>query len=150
MFLSFQAKLWSRFFCLSVYVTMYVNDHQRSAFYESIGLNTTQFNMHVLIETNRTTARIFPEVLDVENPEFKARLDRLVEVLTQHPMHCTVFLLFPHHTHTHTVSWLYSDLVFFPWGCNTLKIKRRLTRSSQTSDRAMRRSSSRTQRSCLF
>ena len=61
---------------------MYVNDHQRSAFYESIGLNTTQFNMHVLIETNRTTARIFPEVLDVENPEFKARLDRLVEVLT--------------------------------------------------------------------
>ena len=39
-----QAKLWSRFFCLSVYVTMYLNDHQRSAFYESIGLNTTQFN----------------------------------------------------------------------------------------------------------
>jgi len=39
-----KAKLWSRFFCLSVYVTMYLNDHQRSAFYESIGLNTTQFN----------------------------------------------------------------------------------------------------------
>ena len=38
------AKLWSRFFCLSVYVTMYLNDHQRSAFYESLGLDTTQFN----------------------------------------------------------------------------------------------------------
>ncbi len=38
------SKLWSRFFCLSVYVTMYLNDHQRSAFYESLGLNTTQFN----------------------------------------------------------------------------------------------------------
>jgi hypothetical protein len=36
------AKLWSRFFCLSVYITMYLNDHQRSAFYESLGLNTTQ------------------------------------------------------------------------------------------------------------
>lgn len=35
-----QAKLWSRFFCLSVYITMYLNDHQRSAFYESLGLNT--------------------------------------------------------------------------------------------------------------
>ncbi len=40
------AKLWSRFFCLSVYITMYLNDHQRSAFYESLGLNTTQFNQH--------------------------------------------------------------------------------------------------------
>lgn len=38
----FVAKLWSRFFCLSVYITMYLNDHQRSAFYESLGLNTTQ------------------------------------------------------------------------------------------------------------
>ena len=38
------SKLWSRFFCLSVYVTMYLNDHQRSAFYESLGLETTQFN----------------------------------------------------------------------------------------------------------
>lgn len=39
-----KAKLWSRFFCLSVYVTMYLNDHQRTAFYESLGLNTKQFN----------------------------------------------------------------------------------------------------------
>ena len=51
---------------MSVYVTMYLNDHQRSAFYESIGLNTTQFNQHVVIETNKTTARIFPEVPDCE------------------------------------------------------------------------------------
>jgi hypothetical protein len=33
---------------LSVYVTMYLNDHQRSAFYESLGLNTTQFNRLIL------------------------------------------------------------------------------------------------------
>ncbi|KAL2455727.1 Magnesium-protoporphyrin IX monomethyl ester [oxidative] cyclase [Abeliophyllum distichum] len=45
-----QAKLWSRFFCLSVYVTMYLNDCQRTAFYEGIGLNTKEFDMHVIIE----------------------------------------------------------------------------------------------------
>lgn len=38
------AKLWSRFFCLSVYITMYLNDHQRTAFYEALGMNTKQFN----------------------------------------------------------------------------------------------------------
>lgn len=27
-------SLWSRFFCLSVYITMYLNDHQRTKFYE--------------------------------------------------------------------------------------------------------------------
>lgn len=73
-----QAKLWCRFFCLSVYVTMYLNDHQRQDFYKAVGLETTQFNQHVIIETNNTTRRIFPAVLDVENPEFFERMDRLV------------------------------------------------------------------------
>uniref|UniRef100_A0A7I4A9G0 magnesium-protoporphyrin IX monomethyl ester (oxidative) cyclase n=1 Tax=Physcomitrium patens TaxID=3218 RepID=A0A7I4A9G0_PHYPA len=77
-----KAKLWARFFCLSVYVTMYLNDVQRTSFYEGIGLNTRDFDMHVIVETNRTTARIFPAVLDVENPEFQQRLDKLV-VLNQ-------------------------------------------------------------------
>lgn len=35
------------------------------------------------VQTNRTTARIFPAVLDVENPEFKRKLDRMVEINTQ-------------------------------------------------------------------
>lgn len=56
------ARLWSRFFCLSVYITMYLNDHQRSFFYESLGMDTTRFNKHVILETNNTTERIFPEV----------------------------------------------------------------------------------------
>jgi len=77
------AKLWCRFFCLSVYATMYLNDHQRSSFYESIGLDTKAFNQHVIIETNRTTARIFPAVCDVESPEFFERLDRCVEMNTK-------------------------------------------------------------------
>jgi magnesium-protoporphyrin IX monomethyl ester (oxidative) cyclase len=40
---------------------------QRAAFYGSLGLNTTQFNQHVIIETNKSTARIFPEVSSGSN-----------------------------------------------------------------------------------
>jgi hypothetical protein len=35
---------------LQVYVTMYLNDCQRTAFYEGIGLDTKEFDMHVIIE----------------------------------------------------------------------------------------------------
>lgn len=36
--------------------------------------------MCLSLQTNRTTARIFPAVPDVENPEFKRKLDRMVEI----------------------------------------------------------------------
>lgn len=78
-----QAKLWTRFFCLSVYVTMYLNDHQRSSFYEALGMDTTKFNMHVLHETNKTVGRVFPQVIDTYNPEFKERLDNMVAMSKQ-------------------------------------------------------------------
>uniref|UniRef100_A0A7S1N8U9 magnesium-protoporphyrin IX monomethyl ester (oxidative) cyclase n=1 Tax=Eutreptiella gymnastica TaxID=73025 RepID=A0A7S1N8U9_9EUGL len=71
-------KLWCRFFCHSVYITMYLNDHQRTAFYEQCGLNTTEFNQHVIRETNKTTARIFPTVPDVESPTYFIKMDKLV------------------------------------------------------------------------
>merc|ERR1711871_222482 len=75
-----QSDLWCRFFCLSVYITMYLNDHQRTVFYETVGLNTKEFNQHVIIETNRTTQRIFSSVPDVENPKFFEKLDKLVDL----------------------------------------------------------------------
>jgi len=71
-------KLWTRFFCHSVYITMYLNDHQRSAFYEQVGLNTTEFNQHVIRETNNTTKRIFPCVPNVESPTYFPKMDSLV------------------------------------------------------------------------
>ena len=43
-------KLSVHFHAWQVYVTMYLNDAQRSPFYESLGLNTRQFDMHVIIE----------------------------------------------------------------------------------------------------
>jgi magnesium-protoporphyrin IX monomethyl ester (oxidative) cyclase len=38
-----------------------------------------QFNQHVIIETNKTTERIFPAVPDVEHPEFFNKMDELVK-----------------------------------------------------------------------
>ncbi len=52
-----KAKLWSRFFCLSVYITMYLNDNQRSEFYESLGLNTKQVMTHRCSGTCNDTGR---------------------------------------------------------------------------------------------
>ncbi|GIL53563.1 hypothetical protein Vafri_9128 [Volvox africanus] len=80
---TWEAKLWSKFFCLSVYVTMYLNDHQRTAFYEALGLNTRQFNQHVIIETNKSTERLFPVVPDVEDPSFFELLNEMVDVNTK-------------------------------------------------------------------
>ena len=57
-----EASLWSRFFCLSVYVTMYLNDHTRTKFYESLGMNTRQFDQHVIRMTNESSERLFPQV----------------------------------------------------------------------------------------
>merc|ERR1712170_319453 len=46
----FRPSFGPNFFCLSVYITMYINDHKRTEFYESLGLNTTQFNQHFIIQ----------------------------------------------------------------------------------------------------
>ena len=74
-----EARQWSRFFCLTVYITMYVNDHMRKTFYETVGLDTTEFNRHVITVTNGTVARLFPEVPDIDAPGFWDHLDSVVE-----------------------------------------------------------------------
>jgi magnesium-protoporphyrin IX monomethyl ester (oxidative) cyclase len=74
-----KAKLWCRFFLLSVFATMYLNDHQRSKFYEALGMNTRQFNIEVIQETNKTAGRVFPIILDVDRPEFFQLLDSCVK-----------------------------------------------------------------------
>ncbi len=43
-----KAKLWCRFFLLSVFVTMYLNDIQRADFYASIGLNARDYDKYVI------------------------------------------------------------------------------------------------------
>lgn len=73
-----KSKLWCRFFLLSVFVTMYLNDIQRKDFYASLGLNARDYDIHVIKKTNETAGRVFPIVLDVDKPEFYERLDLCV------------------------------------------------------------------------
>ena len=73
---TWQSRLWSRFFLLSVFATHTLTVHERASFYESLGLNATEFDKEVIRKTNETSARAFPSVLDVDHPEFYPRLQR--------------------------------------------------------------------------
>ncbi len=79
-----RARLWCRFFLLSVFATMYLNDVAlRPAFYELLGLSPRQYDLEVIAMTNRDAAKVFPVVLDAENPKFIARMDRCVDQARQ-------------------------------------------------------------------
>lgn len=73
-----KARLWCRFFLLSVFATMYLNDVQRAGFYESLGLNAREYDKHVIKQTNETAGRVFPIVLNVEHPSFYPSLEKCV------------------------------------------------------------------------
>jgi len=74
-----RARLWCRFFLLSVFATMYLNDIQRSGFYATLGLDAREYDIHVIQKTNETAGRVFPVILDVEDPQFYQRLDECVQ-----------------------------------------------------------------------
>lgn len=70
-----QSRLWCRFFLLSVFATMYLNDLQRSEFYKSIGLDPRQYDIQVIRKTNESASRIFPVALNIDTPDFFKYLD---------------------------------------------------------------------------
>jgi magnesium-protoporphyrin IX monomethyl ester (oxidative) cyclase len=70
-----KARLWCRFFLLSVFATMYLNDLQRSGFYASIGLDAREYDKEVIEKTNETAGRVFPVILDINHPQFYERLE---------------------------------------------------------------------------
>jgi magnesium-protoporphyrin IX monomethyl ester (oxidative) cyclase len=70
-----KARLWCRFFLLSVFATMYLNDLQRAKFYAAIGLEARGYDLEVIRKTNWTAGRVFPVVLNVEHPQFERLLD---------------------------------------------------------------------------
>jgi magnesium-protoporphyrin IX monomethyl ester (oxidative) cyclase len=74
-----KAKLWCRFFLLSVFATMYLNDLQRSDFYAVIGLDAREYDQEVIKRTNETASRVFPIILDIENPSFYESLETCVQ-----------------------------------------------------------------------
>jgi len=78
-----KAKLWCRFFLLTVFGTMYLNDVQRSDFYRAIGLDAREYDIEVIKQTNATAGKVFPIILDVESPEFYDRLDSCIKNNTE-------------------------------------------------------------------
>ncbi|HIK28217.1 MAG: magnesium-protoporphyrin IX monomethyl ester (oxidative) cyclase [Oscillatoriaceae bacterium SKW80] len=71
---TWQSRLWSRFFLLTVFATHTLTVHERAGFYRLLGLAPTEFDAEVIRKTNETAARAFPSVLNTEHPEFFKRL----------------------------------------------------------------------------
>jgi len=76
---TYESRLWCKFFLLSVFATMYLNDLQRADFYSTLGLDATQFDQYVIRKTNQSSKTLFPVILDVENPAFFSALDECAE-----------------------------------------------------------------------
>lgn len=72
---NWKARLWGRFFLLTVFATHTLTVHERSDFYTAIGLDAKEFDRTVIRNTNETSARAFPEILNVDHPEFFSRLE---------------------------------------------------------------------------
>lgn len=73
-----KARLWCRFFLLSVFATMYLNDVQRAGFYACLGLDAREYDKLVIEKTNETAGRVFPIILDIDHPDFYNCLETCV------------------------------------------------------------------------
>mmetsp|Transcript_20858 Transcript_20858/g.34356 ORF Transcript_20858/g.34356 Transcript_20858/m.34356 type:complete len:134 (-) Transcript_20858:919-1320(-) len=88
-----QSKLWCRFFLLSVFATMYLNDLQRAGFYGSLGIDARSYDKEVIIKTNETAAKVW-ENSDTFLP---FRLFPFVALFFPHPwQQCTLLFLHRH------------------------------------------------------
>ena len=71
---NWKARLWVRFFLLTVFVTHTLTVIERGDFYYAIGIDPFEYNTKVIKKTNETAAKAFPVILDTNHPEFFGRV----------------------------------------------------------------------------
>jgi magnesium-protoporphyrin IX monomethyl ester (oxidative) cyclase len=73
-------RYWVKFFLLAIFATMYVRDHQRPHFHEALGIDPSDYDYKVFKITSEISRQVFPLELDIDNPLFFARLNKLVRI----------------------------------------------------------------------